>query len=98
MSSRRLLDGGDSGEGEEEAAAIRKIAIGTRDRLARREVFRLEVFAVGSEDKSGLRLGGGRTGFKLDKVPCHFAYRTDANMDLIGLQDATGQVRLVRCA
>ena len=59
-----LLDGRDPGERQEEAEVVREIWIGAGDRLAARQVFGLEVVAVGREDEFRLRPGGRRAGLQ----------------------------------
>ena len=62
-----LLDGGDPGQRQEEAEMVREVLIGAGDRLAGRQVLRLEIRAVGREDESRLCLGCRRAALQRAK-------------------------------
>jgi hypothetical protein len=72
-----LLDGGNAGQGQEEAEVIVEVLVVTGDRLAINEVFGLKGFAIGGEDEFGFLLFGGFALTKGGERACDFAFGTD---------------------
>ena len=59
-----LADGADARQRQEEAEVVREVLIGAGDGLAARQVFGLEVDAVGGQDELRLGLGRRRAGLE----------------------------------
>src|ERR1700682_3319573 len=76
---------------------VREVGIGAGDRLAARKVFVLEGVSIGCQNEFCLRPRSPRVGLERGKPLRDLAGSGDADMDVVGLEDAA-QVRLVRLA
>jgi len=93
-----LLYGGDTGEREEKAEVLVKVGVGAGERLAVGEVLGLEAAAVGGEDELGLLAGGGGALGQGGERGGDLALGADAEVEVVALKDAAGEVGLVGIA
>jgi len=92
-----LLDGGDTGERQEEAEMIGESGVTAGDGFTGGDVLGLEIDAIGGEDELRLGAGGGGAVAKGCQGRCDIARRAGREVDVVGLQDAA-DIGLVRCA
>jgi hypothetical protein len=92
-----LLDGGDAGERQEEAEVIGKRRVIADDGFAIvGKALGLQRDAIGGEDELGLLLGGGRAIPQGGKGGRDLACRADLEVNIVALEDAAGEIGLVR--
>jgi hypothetical protein len=87
-----LLDGGDTGQRQEEAKVIGKVRVLARDGFACGQVFGLERLAVRGEDELGLALGGGRAAAQRNQAGAGGAGLADGDVNVAALEHAAGHV------
>ena len=81
---------------QEKTEVIMKIGVVAGDGLAITEVLRLKTFAVGGEDELDLVPSSSWAIPQACEGSSHLTFRANLQMDIIALEYAAGQVRLVR--
>lgn len=92
-----LLDGGDTGQRQEEAEMVGEIGVAAGDGFASGDVLGLKVDAIGRKDELGFGAGSDGAGAKGVKRDRNFAYDTCLDMYVVCLKN-TANVRFVRRA
>ncbi len=93
-----LLDRCDPRQQQEKPEVVVKVGILAGDGLAIDEIFGLKARAVGGKDEFGFVASGGRAITQGRERRSHLAIAANVQVNIVALEHAAGQIRLVRAA